>query len=224
MAKFFIFMILFRLIGNPIIALIVLFAIIYLLDRRYVGVLPSMTKPFRRGRNISRLRSLIAINSFDASAKRDLARLLIERRKFQEAYDLLLAIQPSSQNSAEFWDDLGTALIGLGQLEQGEEHILRALSLNHRVRYGQPYLRLAMAWKERDPHKALNYTEKFKEIQSSSSEAYYLLGTLYLSINQKEKARQAFDESISLYRTLPKYKKRQERKWSVKSQFKRLTM
>ncbi|MNP60991.1 Tetratricopeptide repeat protein [compost metagenome] len=112
----------------------------------------------------------------------------------------------------------------MGHLEEGEEQILRALQINERVKYGQPYLHLASALKDKDPQKALEYAARFREIQSSSSEAYYLLGTLYHSLGSKEEARKAFDESIAVYRTLPKYKKRQERKWALRSYVKRMAL
>lgn len=224
MSKFMLFILLSWLFGNPFIAIIVLLLIVYFIDRRYVGVFPSISKPFKRSRSISRLRQQLSVNPFDVSSKRELARLLLERKKFREAYDLLQEAKSASETSAEFWDDLGTAALGLGRIEEGEEQILHALSLNDRVKYGQPYLHLASAFREKDPQKALHYAAKFGEIQSSSSEAYYLLGSLYQSLGSKEEARQAFNESIAVYRSLPKYKKRQERQWALRSLLKRGTL
>ncbi|MGP0583610.1 tetratricopeptide repeat protein [Paenibacillus timonensis] len=224
MSKVFLFLFLSWLLGNPFLAIIVLLLIVYFIDRRYVGLFPSLSKPLKRGRSISRLRQQLAASPFDVSAKRELARLLLERKKFAEAHRLLEEAKEASETSAEFWDDLGTACLGLGQIEEGEAHMLHALSLNERVKYGQPYLRLASAFRERDPQKALQYAARFGEIQSSSSEAYYLLGSLYQSLGSKEEAKQAFDESIAIYRSLPKYKKRQERRWALRSFLKRGTL
>lgn len=221
MSKFMLFILLSWLFGNPFIAILVLLLIIYFIDRRYVGLLPSVSKPFKRGRRISQLRQQLAASPFDVSSKRELARLLIERKKFEEAHALLMEARDASESSAEFWDDLGTAALGLGRIDEGEQHILQALSLNERVKYGQPYLRLASAFREQDPQKALQYAARFGEIQSSSSEAYYLLGSLYQSLGSKEEARKAYNESIAIYRSLPKYKKRQERKWFWRSTMKR---
>lgn len=224
MSKVILFVFLSWLTGNPLIAIILLLAIIYFLDRRFVGIFPSISKPFRRQRSISKLRQQLALSPFDVSSKRELARLLLEKKKYKEAYGLLEEVQPHSESSAEYWDDLGTALIGLGRLEEGEAHILHALGLNERVKYGQPYLHLASAYKEKDPEKALRYAAKFGEIQSSSSEACYLLGSLYQSLGRKEEANRVLQESLAIYRSLPKYKKRHERKWAVRSFFKSLTM
>ncbi|RRJ65291.1 hypothetical protein EHV15_22040 [Paenibacillus oralis] len=224
MSKFILFFALTWLTGNPIIAIVILLLIVYFLDRRFIGIFPSVTKPFKRSRSISRLRQQLALSPFDVSSKRELARLLLERKRYREAWDLLEDVKSSSETSAEFWSDLGTALLGLGRLEEGEEQMLRALSLNDRVKYGQPYLLLASAFRDKDPQKALDYAAKFGEIQSSSSEAYYLLAGLYQSLGRKEEARRALNESIAVYRSLPKYKKRQERKWALRSLIKRSTL
>lgn len=222
MSKFLLFGLLFYVIGNPFIAIIVLFLIVYFLDRRFVGVFPSITKPFKRMRSISKNRQQIALNPNDVTSKFDLARLLIERKKFREAQQLLVSIESSYDHSAEYWDMVGTTEIHQGQLEQGEHHTLHATELNPKVKYGQPYLRLASAYKDKDQSKALQYVEKFQDIQSSSSESFYYLGLVYGKLGRKNDAKEAYRQSIDVYRSLPKYKKRQERRWAVRSFFRKL--
>lgn len=222
MSKFLLFGLLFYIIGNPFIAIIVLFLIVYFLDRRFVGVFPSITRPFKRMRSISKNRQQIDLNPNDVTSKFDLARLLIERKKYREAQQLLVSIESSYDHSAEYWDMVGTTEIQQGQLEQGEQHTLHALELNPKVKYGQPYLRLASAYKDKDQSKALQYVEKFQDIQSSSSESFYYLGLVYGNLGRKEKAKEAYNQSIAVYRSLPKYKKRQERRWAVRSFFRKL--
>lgn len=222
MSKFLLFGLLFYIIGNPFIAIIVLFLIVYFLDRRFVGVFPSITRPFKRMRSISKNRQQIELNPNDVTSKFDLSRLLIERKKYREAQQLLVSIESSYDQSAEYWDMVGTTEIQQGQLEQGEQHTLHALELNPKVKYGQPYLRLASAYKDKDQTKALHYVERFQDIQSSSSESFYYLGLVYGNLGRKEKAKEAYNQSIAVYRSLPKYKKRQERRWAVRSFFRKL--
>ncbi|WP_138496310.1 tetratricopeptide repeat protein [Paenibacillus pinistramenti] len=222
MTKFFIFLILLRLVGNPILAILIFLILVYVLDRRYVGMLPSLTKPFKRRRSIAKLRLQIAASPYDVSSKRELARLLIERRQYGEASRLLEESLSFSEESAEFWADYGQAAIGLGRLEEGEQRILKAFELNERVQYGQPYLKLAEAYRSVSPAKALQYAEHFRQIQSSSIEAYYLLGRLYQSLGRKDEARAAYEEALLIYRQLPKYKKRQERGDALRSYLKKM--
>ncbi|OAB43367.1 tetratricopeptide repeat protein [Paenibacillus glacialis] len=217
MIKFISFMFLWRLVGNPFIALIIILAVVYFLDRRYVGVFPSFTKPYKRMKRISTLRREILMNRNDVTSKHELARLLIERKKYLEALELLDSIQVQFDHSAEYWDDLGTVNLRLGHVQKGEEFILKALGINPRVKYGQPYLRLAGIYQHTDQKKAEQYVRAFQDIHSSSSEASYLLGMMYKEMSRKQEANEAFRESIDIYRSLPKYKKRQERKWAVRS-------
>lgn len=217
MGKFFLFVLLWNLVGNPFLALIILLAVLYVIDRRYVGIFPSIAKPFRRARQSSRLRTQIAMNPNDVSSKFELARLLVEKKNFREARDLLVQIEDRYEHSAEFWVDLGYVNMKLGQLEEGERQALRGLEINPRVQYGQPFLRLAEAFRQTDRAKALEYVREFQNIQSSSSEAYYLLGSMYRTLGQVAEAKQAFSESVAVYRSLPKYKKRQERRWALRS-------
>ena len=90
--KFLIFGLLWRIVGNPFIAILILLVILYFLDRRYVGVFPSFTKPLKRMRNISRLRQQLAMSPNEVSSKLELARLLIERKRYSEAHALLLEL------------------------------------------------------------------------------------------------------------------------------------
>jgi tetratricopeptide (TPR) repeat protein len=221
MGKIFGFFLLWRLLGNPFFAILVIMIIVYLLDRRFVGVFPSLTKPFKRMGQISKLRSRISMNPSDVSSKHELARLLIERKHNAEALKLLESIEDQSWDSAEFWDDLGTVYLRQGNIQKGEACILKALEMNPRVKYGQPYLRLAEVYKNNDRSKAVDYVHRFQEIHSSSCEGYYLLGMMYKALDRKDDAKTAFQESIDIYRSLPKYKKRQERKWAVLSMMKK---
>lgn len=219
MLKFIGVLLLFRLVGNPFLAIFILLLILYFLDRRYVGIFPSITKPFKRMRQISKLRTTISLNPNDVSSKFDLARSLAERKKYREAKDLLLQIEDRYEQSAEYWVELGHVNLKLGALEEGETQMLRGLEINRKARYGQPYLWLAETFRHTNHDKALQYVTQYQEIQSSSSEAYYLAGSMYKALGRSEDAKQAFDESTAVYRSLPKYKKRQERGWALRSFF-----
>lgn len=219
MLKFIGVLLLFRLVGNPFLAIFILLLILYFLDRRYVGIFPSITKPFKRMRQISKLRTTISLNPNDVSSKFDLARSLAERKKYKEAKDLLLQIEDRYEQSAEYWVELGHVNLKLGALEEGEAQTLRGLEINRKARYGQPYLWLAETFRHTNHDKALHYVTQYQEIQSSSSEAYYLAGSMYKALGRPDDAKRAFEESTAVYRSLPKYKKRQERGWALRSFF-----
>ncbi|RJE84675.1 tetratricopeptide repeat protein [Paenibacillus sp. 1011MAR3C5] len=217
MIKFtFLFLWLSWLLGNPIIAVIVLLVILYALDRRFVGLTPSLWKPFKRRSRISKLRQHIASSPSDVSSKHELARLLIESKKFKEAAAVLEPLQAALAESAEYWDDLGYSYLQQGDAEKGEAYIERALKLNPKVKYGAPYLRLAAARMKHNPEQALKDLEDFQSIHSSSCEAYDKLATIYKEMGQTRDSKLAVQEGLRLYKALPRYRKRSERKWAVR--------
>ncbi|MWC28602.1 tetratricopeptide repeat protein [Paenibacillus sp. MMS18-CY102] len=223
--KFLLFGLLLSIFGNPVLAIIAFVVILYIIDRRFVGLSPSLVKPIRRLGRIRKLKQLLDMNPNDLSAKLELAKLLIDKRSFRQARDLLEPLQDreSIEQSAEYWDDLGTSMLHTGEAGAGEAAIRKALSINPRVKYGQPYLRLAALIGKHDASKALADLEAFQQIQTSSCEGYYRLAKLNQLLGRKAEAKQALNESLRLYRQLPRYKKRQERRWALLSLFGRVT-
>jgi len=216
---FFLFSLLWWLLGNPFLALIVLLVIVYALERRYLGLTPNLLRPFRRRSAISKLRRQLQLNPHDVSAKQELARLEIEGRSFKAARDILLGIERQMEHSAEYWSDLGICELALGHLEEGERAMRKALEISPRVKYGLPYLRLGEAFAAADPDRSLGYLKQFQEIQSSSCEAYFRLGGIYTSMGRTAEARASYQECLAIYRSLPRYMRRRERKWALRSRF-----
>lgn len=221
MGKILIFALLWRLTGNPFIAILVLLVVIYLLDRRYVGLTPSFVKPFRRNRRLSRLRYELKHQPHHTSGKVEAARLLIEKKRYREALPYLEEARRVMDDSAEVLYDIGLCRLRLGDLAEGEALILEALEKSPRVRYGEPYLRLGEAFTQSDPEKAVHYLEEFRVLNTSSCEAYYRLGQLYADLGRKDDARSAFQEAVHIYQGLPKYKRRSERRWAILSMLKK---
>lgn len=215
MGKLAIFSLLWWITGSPFIALLVLLIIIYAIDRRYVGLLPDITKPFKESRRLAALHTSVRLNPHNNSDKLEIARILIRKRRYGAAKSLLEQITEVLSDSAEAWFGLGLCKLKTGNLAQGEADMLKALSLNPRVAYGEPYLRLGEAFAGNDPQKALMYLEKFGEVQSSSCEAYVLLGDLYARLGRSAEAKRSYREAREIYRQLPKYRRKAERKWAV---------
>jgi tetratricopeptide (TPR) repeat protein len=216
MSKLLLFGLLFWLIGNPFVAILVLIIVLYLLDRRFVGLSPSIVKPLKRRSRIKKLEQLLRLNPSDASSKMELARLQLERKAYARACGTLESIGDVMEHSAEYWDDLGTALLFTGNKDRGEQAMLRALDINPRVKYGEPYLRLAAA-NRANPEQALSYLEALRGIHSSSCEAYYRMGLIYKDLGSKHEAKRAFEGAGEVYASLPRYKRRQERSWALRS-------
>ncbi|WP_159881412.1 tetratricopeptide repeat protein [Paenibacillus puerhi] len=220
MSKVFIFILLTWLLGNPFVALIVLLLIVYMLDRRFIGLTPSFLKPLQRGRRLRRLRDELRLSPHHTSTKHEVARIYMDQKKYEAAYELLTEVHRVMDDSADVLSELGICQLGRGHLEEGESLILRALEINPRVKYGDPYLKLGEAYAATDPERAIRYLESFREVNSSSCEAYYRQGQLYQQLGRAEEARRSFRETVELYRGLPKYKRRHERRWALMARFK----
>ncbi|QNK56005.1 lipopolysaccharide assembly protein LapB [Paenibacillus sp. PAMC21692] len=213
----FLFLWLSWLLGNPFFAIILLLFILYVIDRRFVGLSPSLLAPLKRNSRIRKLRNIMTASPNDVSAKQELARLLIDKKKYGEAIRLLEPLKRVLEDSAEYWADLGLALAAEGNKAEGEAALLRALEINSRVKYGTPYLRLAaMSADGGDQEKALRYLRAFQDIHSSSCESYYRLAEVYKRMGKEAEAKSSAEEGLRVYRSLPKYRKRAERGWALR--------
>ncbi|RAP28402.1 hypothetical protein C2W64_04836 [Brevibacillus laterosporus] len=219
MGKFFLFSFLFWIFGNPFIALLVILLLIYLLDLRYMRLFPSWFRPIKQSSRLRKIKNDLRLNPHDTSAKLEVARILMEKKRYEEAYQYLNAIFSVMNDSAEYLSDYGICQIKQGQVDQGEANVLRAFAINPRVKYGEAYLYLSESYAEQDTAKSLSYLKSLQQLNSSSAEVYYRMGQLYEYLGEKQEAKQAYREAIEVYRGLPTYKKRMERRWSLLSWF-----
>lgn len=201
------------LLGNPFVAVIVLLIVLYLLDRRFVGMTPSLTKAVARNRRLRKALQEIRERPFDISAKQEAARIYMDKKRWKDALTLLEHILPNMEHSAEVLCDIGICKVKTGDRAEGERNILQALEMNPRVRYGEPYLRLAESFAPVDSERAIAVLEQFRQANSSSCELFYRLGRLYETLNRKQEAKQAYREAADVYRSLPKYRRKTERRW-----------
>src|SRR5688572_28173127 len=101
MLKFSLFLLLAWLFGNPFIAILVMLIMLYVLDRRFVGLTPSILKQLKRSSRIIKLKQHIGLSPNDVSAKQELARLFIEKKNYREALKWLEPLQNTLDDSAE---------------------------------------------------------------------------------------------------------------------------
>lgn len=173
-----------------------------------------------KNRRISQLRQELRANPHHASSKLELARLLIDKRKYREALVYLREVEPVMSESADVSYEIGLCLLKTDQLQEGLAYMTKALELNPRVKYGDPYLQMGEALAESEPRQAVDMLERFRDEQSSSVEAYYRLGLLYRKLGRTEQAKEAFRESVDVYKSLPKYSRRKQRRWAILARFK----
>lgn len=212
------------LTGNPIIAILIIVGIYLLLDYQYVGVSRSLFRKVRRGNEIRSLNHELRINPHDAAARSDLGRLLVHARRYPEAVGHLEQAYERMHESEETTCFLGLAYLWTGKTEEGEGLIEKALGINPKFRYGEPYLK----WGEYllsvgNYPKAVEVLEKFGTIHTSSVEGNYLLGEAYRGAGDAGKAKSAYREALEMFHRSPAYKRRQERPWYWKTRWRLLS-
>ncbi len=163
---------------------------------------------------IRHLRRIVTVNPHNVVAQTDLGRELALAGRPREALEHLRAAEPRSADSAETLYFLGYSLLQLKKWKEGSRYILRALDIEPKFRYGEPYLRLGDYHLARKRFaEALPYYETFRSIHTSSAEGLYKLGWCYQEAGRLAEAREALTAAVEAFETGPRYKRREDRPW-----------
>jgi tetratricopeptide (TPR) repeat protein len=214
MGRFFLFALLTWITGNPLLAVLVIVAL------SLPGWWAGSRWAFRFSRKVrswgeaGRLRRSLAINPHDAKARTDLGAILARQRRFREARAELEQALPRVDDLPDANYYLGLCLLNDGDADRGRELVERALAINPKFGYGEPYLRLGdfhVGRKEVEPA-AARYRQA-TEIYGSSVEAWCKLGQALHDLGRRDEAREALQEAIASYRTAPWYRRSDDRPW-----------
>lgn len=218
MRTFFLFWLLAWLLGNPLLAgliLLILFGGSYLL---YSRRLFRWRQRWRDRATARQLEKTLAINPEDAKAHSDLGGLLARRGRFAEALPHLEKAIARCDDVPDTNFFLGWALLKEGSLEKGRRYIEAALAINPRFGYGEPRLRLGDSFFERREYdEAIPHYEASREVHGSGMEAAAKLGECYVAVGEPEKAVTILREAVAVYRALPWFRKQEEQGWARKA-------
>jgi tetratricopeptide (TPR) repeat protein len=214
MGRFFLFALLTWITGNPILAVLVIIAL------SLPGWWAGSRWAFRVSRKIrawgeaGRLRRTLAINPHDAKARTDLGAILARHGLFREARAELEQALPRVDDLPEANYYLGLCLLNDGEAERGRELVERALALNPKFGYGEPYLRLGDCRAERGEWaQAAQRYRQATDIYGSSVEGWCKLGQALSELGRRDEARAALQEALASYRTAPWYRRSEDRPW-----------
>jgi tetratricopeptide (TPR) repeat protein len=212
--RFFLFAVLSWITGSPLLALLVLIAL------AIPGWWAGSRYAWRAGRwlrssgEAGRLRRELAVNPHDVKARTDLGALLMRQGKLREARSELEQAMPRADDLPEANYSLGLCLLHDGEVERGRALVEKALTLNPRFGYGEPYLRLGDFRAGREEWEAA--ADRYRQatgIHSSTVEGWCKLGEALNHLGRPEEARTALQEAISSYRTAPWYRRAEDRPW-----------
>ncbi|WP_067928735.1 tetratricopeptide repeat protein [Alicyclobacillus shizuokensis] len=212
---FMIWRLLAALFGNPWLAVLVLLAAYYVVDRRYIGLLPSFRRPLRRWRRMAELKRTIAQSPHHADARYELAGLHMERKNWSAAQKLLETLPDSVRESPDVQYDEGVCAVALGDPDRGERLMRSAVAQTPNLRYGEPYLRLAALHVKDHPEQALADLHDARKYNESSCQALYQMASLYHRLGQPAEATAALRQCLDTYRWLPRFRRRTERRWAL---------
>jgi len=216
--RFILFIFLSWLIGNPIIALIVILALYLMIDRTYYGFVPDPLQLFRVARRIRDLQRIISINPHDARSLKELGIYMVERKYYPKALEYFTMASSKMSDDPEFNYYYGIALARNGDVEGGATLVDRALHLSPGLKYGDPYLAMAEVYIERrDYNKALPLLEHFLKMRNSSTRGLYQMGLVQSRIGDMGARREYLKKAVSAFRDSPRYKRKMERIWSWKA-------
>ncbi len=182
---------------------------------------PFLPDPVVLLRTWGRIRALtdqIEANPANVTARRDLAMLWLERLRPGRALELLIEADRRDPHNAEILYLMGLARFRSGDPEGALGPLVRAVDIDPRVRFGEPYLVAGQALMALGRHEeAEDAMERYVGSNSSSVQGYHLLGQAGAARGDREGAVKAFTEARATFWQLPGFKKRGQTGWWLRS-------
>ena len=178
--------------------------------------LPNPYLFLKHVRRVRRLKGEIAANPDNATARRDLAKVWLEKRRPRRAIPLLEEALRRDRDSLELRFLLGRALCAAGRPEAALAPLIEVAARDERFAYGEPFLVAGRALcKLRRDREAEDAFERYLQINSSSVEGRVRLARVRRELGDKPGARAALDEARRTYHDLPRFRRRPELAWHL---------
>lgn len=189
------------------------------------NVLPDPWVLWKTMGRIQSLETQVAANPSNVTARRDLARILLERLRPRRALALLDAARENHQNDPELLYLTGVARLRSGDAEGAIAPLVKAVEIEPRLLFGEPYRVAGDALNRLNRlEEAEDAYERYVKTNSSSVEGFTRLAEVRRSRGDVEGARAAVNEAITTFWQVPAYKRRQEVGWWLRAHVARLWM
>ena len=185
--------------------------VVFFLLRRWV---PDPIVFFRTMGRIQALNRQIDANPANVTARRDLAMVYLDRLRPGRALELLGEASKRFPDDAELLYLTGLAHWKRGQAEQALDPLVKSVSIDPRVRYGDAYRVAGDALKKLGRHEeAIDSYERFVHTNSSSIEGHVKLALAHRAAKDEAASKSALDEAFRTWSQIPGYKRRKELSW-----------
>ncbi len=190
-------------------------ALLFFVLRRFI---PDPFVLLRTAGRIGALRAQISANPANLTARRDLAVLLLDRLRPRAARTLLEEALERAPNDAELLYLTGVARYRSGDAAGALEPLVRAVDVDPRVRFGEPYRIAALALLELERwDEAEDALERYTDANSSAMEGWVRLARLRRRRGDKQGASQALTEAVDTWSQLPGYERRRQFGWWLRA-------
>jgi tetratricopeptide (TPR) repeat protein len=201
--------------NNPIMALILIFIIYAVIDRRFIGSLPDFSKAFQNWRKTAALKQELECTPSPGRIYYELGALQVERGKMEEGRSNLEKAHELISEHPDIEYYLGVARIKTNALDEGKAALEYAIQLNPKVKYGFPYIYLIeYSLKKHESQEQIDeYMDKI--YSNSNPQLLYELGIIFQKEGYTEKAREMFQEVRSSLKQCPSFMKKQYRYFAI---------
>lgn len=218
MGKFILFIFLSRLIGNPIIAVVIIIVFYLAIDRRYYGFVPDPLRAYRVAGRIRELQRIVAINPHDARSLKELGIFMFERKNYKKALEYFTRASAKMSDEPEFNYYYGIALARSGAVDRGRALVDNALLAAPGLKYGDPYLAMAEVYIDTGAYdSAAPYLEHYLKVRISSTEGLYQMGLVKIKTGKVDEGVEYLKKAVAVFKDAPRYKRKMERKWAWKA-------
>jgi predicted Zn-dependent protease len=187
---------------------------------------PFIPDPWVVARTMGRIRALdaqISANPANVTARRDLAVLWLERRRPRRALALLDEARRRDPEGAELLYLTGLARLRCGDAEGALEPLVKAVEVDPRVRFGEPYLVAAEALTALGRlEEAEDALDRYTSVSSSSLQGWVRLSDVRRRRGDKKGADEALREALQTWSQVPGYRRRGELGWWIRAQWARI--
>jgi tetratricopeptide (TPR) repeat protein len=180
--------------------------------------LPDPYLYLKHAGHVRRLKAEIKQNLENVTARRDLAKIWLTKRRPRRAIPLIEEARRRDRDSAELPFLLGKALFLAGRAEDSLPLLVEAAGKNERFMYGEAYLVAGKAL-----HKLGRFAEaedaygRYLAIHSSSVEGHVLLACVRRELKDPIGAKQAMREALETFSAVPRFRRRAELKWYLRA-------
>jgi tetratricopeptide (TPR) repeat protein len=205
--------------GSPLTAGVVVLLVWWLGDRFTFRLFPDPLRFLGRWRRMSQLRTTLAVNPHDRRARFELAERLLEGGRPRLAAETLRPNIEAGDEDARTAYVMGSALGRIGSYEQAERALELARQEDPRFRAGEIDLELGRQRAARgDWAGTREVIERLLVERPGSVEGRYLLARALSGLGDEPRARSVRDEAWRDYVLLPRFHRRQERRfaWRIK--------